>query len=82
MMKKLNILLALSVISFVCSAEKGQSIMFEEQEYPITQAPAVEERSLGDKCEALTKKIESLKGNPQRKHAAMQQFELECVERR
>ncbi|MEN8166944.1 MAG: hypothetical protein ABFR65_05625 [Pseudomonadota bacterium] len=80
-MKKLTILLALATLSFVCSAEKGQSIMFEEQEHPITQAPAVEEQSQGDRCEALSKKIESLKGNPQRRHAAMQQFKLECAER-
>jgi hypothetical protein len=53
--------------------------MFKSEENPITTPPdTLQQESQGDKCQALLRKIESLKGKPQRKHSAMEHYRQQC----
>jgi Tfp pilus assembly protein PilN len=58
-------------------AERGESVMFEPTEHPITQS-SPPPQSQADKCQQLIKKIEDLKGKPQRRHAAIQHYRQAC----
>ncbi len=60
--------------------DKGQSIMFDNQQSGdykhLTTMP--KEQSLGDRCMEMSREIESLKGNPQRRSAMMERYRQEC----
>ncbi|MCU7842470.1 MAG: hypothetical protein KZQ93_01365 [Candidatus Thiodiazotropha sp. (ex Monitilora ramsayi)] len=76
---KYLILCFLPLVPLCVHAEKGQSIMFESGENSITTPPELSaDQSHGDKCQTLMRKIESLKGKPQRKHTAMERYRKEC----
>jgi hypothetical protein len=78
MLKKIAILLPLCAASLSASAEKGASIMFDPPERTITGTPPLEVKTTGDKCQELQQLIDSLEGKPQRRHAAMERYKLEC----
>ncbi len=72
-------LLCLYPLSQAAMAEKAPSVMFAPPEESITSTPPLEMESGGDRCEELLRRIEELKGKPQRKHAAMERYQAECV---
>ena len=59
-------------------AEKGESVMFEPTQPPFTETP-LNTDDQAEKCQQLLRRIEELKGKPQRRHAAMERHKLECV---
>ncbi|MCU7935182.1 MAG: hypothetical protein KZQ99_09915 [Candidatus Thiodiazotropha sp. (ex Dulcina madagascariensis)] len=61
-------------------AEKGESVMFEPKQHPFTQVPR-ETEDPDEKCRQLAKRIASLKGKPQRRHAALERYRLTCTDR-
>jgi hypothetical protein len=64
----------------IALAEKGESVMFQPKEHPFTQAPQEIDDEAGE-CARLAKRIESLKGKPQRRHAALERYRLICLEK-
>jgi hypothetical protein len=56
-------------------AQKGESVMFGD-DMPSLKPGAAE--AGGDRCEALWREIQTLKGKPQRHMAAMEIYEAEC----
>ena len=83
-MKSTSILLLFMSFSvLVYAEERGQSIMFQDKanEYEhLTTEPKDAGESRGDQCMELTRQIDQLKGKPQRRHALMQRYKLECEE--
>ena len=81
---KTIVFLLLACFAVLASAqERGQSIMFQDKqnEYEhLTTEPKVTGKSQGDQCMEMTRQIEQLKGKPQRRHALMQRYRLECQE--
>ncbi|MCU7828813.1 MAG: hypothetical protein KZQ85_07055 [Candidatus Thiodiazotropha sp. (ex Myrtea sp. 'scaly one' KF741663)] len=73
------ILFVLSTLPVSAVAEKGRSIMFEPPENMLDTPAQSETQSQGEKCQDLLRKIEELKGKPQRKHAAMTRYDQECA---
>jgi hypothetical protein len=69
--------------ALVGAQERGQSIMFQDKpndyEY-LTSEPKEAGRDQGDQCMEMSRQIEQLKGKPQRRHALMQRYQLECQE--
>ena len=60
--------------------DQGRSIMFApdtSRDY-LTHAPATDP-SQADACDQLAKEVEKLKGKPQRRFAAEQRYEAECL---
>jgi hypothetical protein len=77
--RKPLILFLLCLLPITALGEKGQSVMFKSEENPITTPPdTLQQQSQGDECQALLRKIESLKGKPQRKHSAMEHYRQQC----
>jgi hypothetical protein len=72
------LLLFLLTISHHALGEKAPSVMFDPPEESITSVPPLEQPSVGDRCEALLREIEALKGKPQRRHSARERYRLEC----
>jgi hypothetical protein len=79
---KLSILLLFCLVGMAISsnavAQRGESIMFQTQEHPITKAPPQSNQDKAGECARLVKQIEALKGKPQRRHAAMERHRLMC----
>jgi len=77
--KQLFLLLALITLPFGAHAEKGQSIMFGDPD-PIyqekTRNTTNEEHS--EHCKQLRQQMDELKGKPQRRHAVVERYKLEC----
>jgi hypothetical protein len=77
--RKRLIPLLLCLLPVTTLGEKGQSLMFKSEENPITTPPdTLQQQSQGDECQSLLRKIESLKGKPQRKHSAMERYRQQC----
>lgn len=78
-MKQLLVLLSICALPFSAYAEKGQSIMFGDPD-PIyqekTRDTAAEEHS--EHCKQLRRQMVELKGKPQRHHAVVERYKLEC----
>ena len=78
-MKQLLFLLSITVLSTATLAEKGQSIMFGDPD-PLYQEKkrdtAAEEHS--EHCRQLRRQMDELKGKPQRRHAVVERYKLEC----
>ncbi len=59
---------------------RGQSIMFGDQPgkdtEPLTTTP--KEPTLGDRCMEMARKVEILKGKPQRRSAMMERYRQAC----
>jgi thymidylate synthase len=77
--KQLLILLPLCALPLGAHAEKGQSVMFGDPD-PIyqekTRDTANEEHS--EHCKQLRRQMDELKGKPQRRHAVVERYKLEC----
>ena len=78
-MKEILLLLMICILPLSAYAEKGQSIMFGDPD-PIyqerTRDTAAEEHS--EHCKQLHRQMEELKGKPQRRHAVVERYRLEC----
>ena len=60
--------------------DPGRSIMFEPDtslDYLTREPAAVPNQA--DKCDQLAKEVEQLKGKPQRRYAAEQRYQAECL---
>jgi len=81
-MKQIIILLALCTLPFSSLAEKGQSIMFGDQD-PVYTEPvkADPDREKADYCNDLRKQMDELKGRPQKRNMVIQRYQLECQQR-
>jgi hypothetical protein len=79
-MNKLSVLLIIFTVSFTVAAEQGSSIMFEQNDknsHLVTMPEKKDTRT--EKCKALADKVKQYKGKPQRRYAAQQQYEAECL---
>jgi len=82
-MKTIVFLLFSCLAVLVVADERGQSIMFQDQpdRYDhLTTEPKDAGKDLGDKCMQMSRQIEQLKGKPQRRHALIKQYQVECQE--
>ena len=81
-MKQIVILLALCTLPLSSLAEKGQSIMFGDQDPVYTESvktdPAKEK---ADYCSDLRKQMDELKGRPQKRNMVIQRYQLDCQQR-
>lgn len=59
-------------------AQKGESVMFGDPSPSLAPATTGEDDA-GAKCQELLNEIEALKGKPQRRMAAQQQYDAECL---
>lgn len=77
--KKLLLVLAVSTWSLNAHADNNQSIMFDEPvpEF-IKHSDSTAAATHAEKCKALNKKINDLKGKPQRRFTALERYKLEC----
>ena len=57
--------------------DRGQSIMFDHDRRYLTEKPAQADPRW-EHCKELSRKVEALKGKPQRRYAAAQRYEAEC----
>ena len=79
--------LFLAVIATDAAAEgegKSPSIMFEQggaKDDRFNSDREARETALGERCMEMTRQLEALKGNPQRRYALMQEYRAECEER-
>lgn len=74
-------LLSLFAGSGAWADEPARSIMFEPldaERRDLTTLPTEREADRGERCTALARELEALKGKPQRRYAVSQQFEAEC----
>lgn len=77
--KKHLVLLLSSTLPLTVAAEKGQSIMFEPPENVLDVPSQPDTQTQGEKCQDLLRKIEALKGKPQRRHAARVRYDQACA---
>ena len=79
-MKPLLFLLSLWIFPISGHAEKGQSIMFDQQPNPVFQQDKNEspDEERARHCKELSRKMEKLKGKPQRRFAVSERYKLEC----
>lgn len=78
-MKPALLMLSLLALSFTCHAEKGQSIMFGDQDPIYTEkTPDREAAGMAEHCKQLRRQMDDLKGKPQRRNAVAQRYRLEC----
>lgn len=56
---------------------RGQSVMFGDDQRALTEQPTKADQ-LMERCKDLSRKVEALKGKPQRRYAAAQRYEAEC----
>lgn len=81
MLKYLSLVLILAFAALDNAlAEKGQSIMFQPKEHPFMEPPK-EADDEAAQCTQLAKRIEALKGKPQRRHAALERYRLMCTDK-
>lgn len=78
-------LCALLTTPTMAADQRGQSIMFQNQEDvqtsdPLgsTHTPMDALKQNDDHCTELLKEIDRLQGKPQRRHAARQRYDEEC----
>jgi len=80
-MKPVLLVLPLLALSVASHAEKGQSIMFGDQD-PVytekTRDPGITDQA--EHCKQLRRQTDELKGKPQRRNALVQRYRLECVQ--
>lgn len=77
----LSVLIMLSTT--VSAGDKGRSVMFQDNDEDIrhlTSLPKVEDAE-ASRCTEMVRKLEKLKGKPQRRYALRQRYELECLDR-
>ena len=78
-MKPALLMLSLLVLPVTCHAEKGQSIMFGDQDPIYTEKTRdTSATNQAEHCKQLRRQMEELKGKPQRRNAVVQRYRLEC----
>jgi len=81
-MKHSIMLLVLCTLPLSSLAEKGQSIMFGDQDpvyaEPVKADPA---REKADYCNDLRRQMDELKGRPQKRNMVIQRYQLDCQQR-
>jgi hypothetical protein len=78
-MKNYLLFLTCLTLPFTVQAEKGQSIMFGDQDPLYSSSAATDpDRERADHCSELRKQMDELKGSPQKRNAVVRQYELEC----
>ena len=78
-MKNYLLFLTCLTLPFTVQAEKGQSIMFGDQDPLYSSSAATDpDRERADHCSELRKHMDELKGSPQKRNAVVRQYELEC----
>lgn len=78
-MKNYLLLLILCTLPFASHAEKGQSIMFGDQDPLYSNSPPADPaKERADHCSELRKQMDEFKGRPQKRNAVVRQYELEC----
>jgi len=81
-MKQVILLLTLCTLPLSSLAEKGQSIMFGDQDPVYTETTKKDPaREKADYCNDLRKQMDELKGRPQQRNMVIQRYELECRQR-
>lgn len=81
-MKRLHPLFALPcllITPVVIADDRPKSIMFDDspdQRQLTSQPPRTTEQT--DRCAALAREVEALKGRPQQRFTAAQRYEAEC----
>ena len=78
-MRYFTLLIVLLCLPVIGQAEKGQSIMFGDQD-PLyverTRDTAAQEQA--DHCTQLRKRMKELKGRPQSRNAVISRYRVEC----
>ena len=70
---------ALLLLTRGSQAEKGQSIMFGDQDPVYTEAVKTDPaREKAEYCSDLRKQMDELKGRPQKRNMVIQRYQLEC----
>jgi len=77
--KKLILLVPLLILAMSAHAEKSQSIMFDNPtpDY-VKSSKDTQSEQQAKHCKELSRKIEALKGKPQRRYAAAERYKQEC----
>ena len=79
-MKRLLFLLVILILPLVVHADASRSIMFIEQS---PKSPQVIKTTPTDEhakhCQALSRKVDQLKGKPQRRYVAAERYKHECL---
>lgn len=80
-MKRAPILLVLAMSAGTVHAEKGKSIMFGDQD-PLYQERTrnTSNDAKAEECKALKRRIDSLSLRPLSRNAAIQRYQLECIQ--
>lgn len=82
---KCQLMFVLLGIATAAGAEgKRESIMFQnpnEQASEITTVPKDRDDEFRKRCADLSRQIDQLKGNPQRRAAAVERYRAECQDR-
>ena len=86
MMKKLIVPTLLAGVFSLANAQEeapARSIMFQDQNREgdlghLTTIPDSQRQDRGNRCIELLRKVEELKGKPQRRSAAMARYRAEC----
>jgi len=81
-MKQVILILTLCTLPLSSLAEKGQSIMFGDQD-PVYAEPEKTDpaKEKADYCNDLRRQIDELKGRPQKRNMVIQRYDLECQQR-
>lgn len=80
-MKPVLLMLPLLLLPGIGHAEKGQSIMFGDQDPVYTEKTRdTSATDLTEHCKQLRRQMDDLKGKPQRRNAVVQRYRLECVQ--
>jgi hypothetical protein len=67
-------LIALALVP-AARAQRGESILFQEQPPPFLTAPQEEP---GGDCAEMARELEELEGKPQRRYSLWQRYQAEC----
>lgn len=83
MMIRLSIvtMIVLILSSGAVQAQKGQSVMFGDEDPSLTSGDGTSAEA-GNRCEELREEVDALKGRPQRRATAMSLYEAECKDAR
>jgi len=78
-MRYFTLLVVLLCLPVVGQAEKGQSIMFGDQDPVYTETTKKDPaREKADYCNDLRRQMDELKGRPQQRNMVIQRYEIEC----
>ena len=80
-MKRVIFLILMAMLAAPVVAEKGKSIMFGDQDPLYQERPRnTSNDAQAEECKALKHRIDSLSLRPLSRNAAIQRYQLECVQ--